>query len=275
MTESSKRRKRRRYTSEERAAIFADAAKVGVAEASRRHGVPKSTVSNWRNRDARGAAAKPSNATASAGGVAASTMPTSDPSAEAAASAGKVVAVSNAPAVGAKSRQSPVARSYTPSEKAVVLEHAARHGVTAAAKKFGASRYSIYEWRRKVAKAAKGEGASPTSGLAPSEIEARRDREILGEWSKHPGLGPSQIRNQLRRRGVKVSVNTTRRVMEEAGYRPPKVERVPHDQRFEAVRPNHLWHLDFVHRHIHRAETNTLILIDDCSRFVTGVWIPS
>jgi transposase InsO family protein len=163
-----------------------------------------------------------------------------------------------------------VASSYTPSKKAEVLEYASAHGVTAASVKFRVSRFSIYGWRRRLAKAAKGEGPSPTSGPAPKEIEERRDREILGEWSKHPGLGPSQIRNQLRRHGIKVAVNTTRRVMEEAGYRPPKVERTPHDQRFEAVRPNHLWHLDFVHRHIHRASTFTLILIDDFARFVPG-----
>jgi transposase len=163
-----------------------------------------------------------------------------------------------------------VARSYTPSEKAVALEHAAAHGVSAAADKFGISRFSIYDWQRKVAKAAAGEGPSPTSDPAPQQIEEQRDREILGEWRKHPGLGPSQIRNQLRRRGVKVSVTTARRVMEDAGYRPPKVVREPHDERFEAVRPNHLWHLDFVHRHIHQASTFTLIRIDDCARFVTG-----
>jgi transposase InsO family protein len=163
-----------------------------------------------------------------------------------------------------------VARSYTPSEKAVALEHAAAHGVSAAADKLGISRFSIYDWQRKVAKAAAGEGPSPTSGPAPQQIEEQRDREILGEWRKHPGLGPSQIRNQLRRRGVKVSVTTARRVMEDAGYRPPKVKREPHDERFEAVRPNHLWHLDFVHRNIHQASTFTLILIDDCARFVTG-----
>jgi putative transposase len=163
-----------------------------------------------------------------------------------------------------------VARSYTPSEKAQALEHAAAHGVSAAADKFGISRFSIYDWQRKLKKAAAGEGPSPTSGPTPQTIEAQRDQEILGEWRKHPGLGPSQIRNQLRRRGVKVSVTTARRVMEDAGYRPPKVKREPHDERFEAVRPNHLWHLDFVHRYINRASTFTLILIDDCARFVTG-----
>ena len=65
--------------------------------------------------------------------------------------------------------------------------------------------------------------------LEPAGIEQRRDKEILDEWRRHPGLGPSQIRNQLRRESIKISVNTVRRVMEEAGYRPPKVERKPHD----------------------------------------------
>jgi hypothetical protein len=48
------------------------------------------------------------------------------------------------------------------------------------------------------------------------------------------------------------------------------VRREPHDKRFEAVRPNHLWHVDFVQRYIHRASTFTLIFIDDYSRFVVG-----
>jgi transposase InsO family protein len=142
--------------------------------------------------------------------------------------------------------------------------------VSAAATQLGASRNSIYEWERRVAKAAAGQGPSPTSGPAPAAIEAQRDAEILAEYKQHPGLGPSQIRNQLRRKGVKVSVQTTRRVMEDAGYRPPKVKRDPHDQLWEAVRPNHVWHLDFVHRHINRASTFNLILLDDYSRFVVG-----
>jgi len=162
------------------------------------------------------------------------------------------------------------AKRYTPSQRGQILEDAAKDGPTTASEKHGCSRFAIYDWSKKVALAAQGEGASPTSGPAPTEIEAQRDQEILGEWKKHPGLGPSQIRNQPRAKCVKVSVNTVRRVMEEAGYRPPKVRRQPHDQRYEAVRPNHIWHLDFVHRHIHRATTFTLILIDDHSRYVVG-----
>ncbi len=162
------------------------------------------------------------------------------------------------------------ARRYTPSEKAQALERAAADGVSETSRALDISRFSIYNWKRQAEKAAVGDGPSPTSGPGPAEIEAQRDREILAEWKKHPGLGPSQVRNQLRRRGIKVAVLTVRRVMEDAGYRPPKVKREPHDQRYEAVRPNHLWHLDFVHRFINRASTFTLILIDDHSRFVTG-----
>ena len=36
------------------------------------------------------------------------------------------------------------------------------------------------------------------------------------------------------------------------------------------MRPNHLWHLDFVQRYIGKVSTFTLILIDDCSRYVVG-----
>jgi transposase InsO family protein len=231
------RRKRRSYTSEQRQAVLATVRERGVIAAAREHGIPQSCVSTWAakagvtRRDLSNAAAK-----------------------------------KKAP----RTPQPRVAKRYTPSQKAEVLEHASEHGVAAAAEKFEISRFSIYEWRRKVAKAAKGEGPSPTSGPGPKDIEEQRDREILGEWRKHPGLGPSQIVNQLRRGGIKVAVHTARRVMEEAGYRPPKVKREPHDERYEAVRPNHLWHLDFVHRHINRTSTFTLILIDDYARFVVG-----
>jgi len=219
------------------------------------------------------AVAKPSAAVKKKAAMRPATMvkpsPIPTPSHAAVADAGPSAAPAS-PAVTARARRSRVAKSYTPSQKAVVLEHAAREGVTAAAKKHGISRFSIYDWQRRLTKAAAGEGPSPTSGPAPKDVEQQRDAEILEEWKNHPGLGPSQIVNQLRRKGVRVSVHTTRRVMEDAGYRPPKVVRQKHERRYEAVRPNHLWHLDFVQRYIGRVSTFTLILIDDCSRYVVG-----
>jgi transposase-like protein len=212
MTKASGTRQRRRYSAAEREEVLADAEALGVMEAARKHGVPQPTVSTWKRRYG---AAKPPEASPS--------RPSGDASAEV-----------EAPPTAQ------VAKRYTPSQKAEILEYAAAHSVMEASRHFEVSRFAIYDWRRKVAKAAKGEGPSPTSGPSPSEVEEQRDREILAEWKKHPGLGPSQVRNQLRRRGIKVGVATVRRVMEEAGYRPPKVQRDPHDQRYEAVRPNHL-----------------------------------
>ena len=165
---------------------------------------------------------------------------------------------------------SKVARHYTPSQKAEILDYAAKHGPMVTSRKFGVSRWSIREWQRKVRLAAQGKGSSPTSGPDPKDIEAQRDREILNEWHRQSGLGPSQIKNQLRRKGIKTSTSTVRRVMEEAGYRPPKRSSRPHDERFEAIRPNQRWALDFLQRYINRTSTFTLILIDDHSRYVVG-----
>jgi putative transposase len=245
-------RTRRRYSDEEVAEAVALAGEVGQRECARRLGLPSSTLSNWlRGRVRAGAVQEKEVEPGSAG-----------------REAEKAEAVENAE--GAPQKQGRVARRYTPSERARILEHAAAHGVSAASEALGASRFSIYDWQRRLAKAARGEGDCPTAGPDPGTVEAQRDREILETWHRHPGLGPSQIRNQLRRQGVKVAVHTVRRVMEDAGYRPPKVRREPHDERFEAVRPNHLWHLDFVQRYVNRASTFTLILLDDFSRFVVG-----
>lgn len=229
---------------------------IGPTKAARQFGMPQGTLTCWMYK-ARQATARGEEwqeqlpAEASDGNVSGSSDSPSDEKKK-------------------KARSRRVARRYTPSEKAKILEYTAEHGVSAAAKKFGTSRYSIYDWKRKVKRAAAGQGPSPTSGPSPADIETQRDKEILDEWHRHPGLGPSQIRNQLRRRGVKVAVQTVRRVMEDTGYRPPRVRSQRHDERFEAVRPDHIWHLDYLHRHINRASTHTLILLDDCSRYVVG-----
>ena len=241
----SRRIMRREYTSSQKELALLDAARLGTVAAGKRHSIPPSTLSGWKKQ------------------VSVSSSPEAKGQPEQPAEPFKAK-----DEVIRKPLQ--VAKIYTPSQKAEILEHAASEGVTAAHKKYNVSRYTIYDWQRKLRLATEGKGASPVSGPEPRDVEAQRDKEILDEWHRHPGLGPSQIKNQLRRKGVKVAVQTTRRVMEEAGYRPPKVKRQGHDERFEAVRPNHLWHLDYVHRFINRTAVHTLILLDDQSRFVVG-----
>lgn len=243
---------RRRYTEQEREEVLADVALLGVSGAAKKHGMPVTTVSQWRSGKRRVGTAKVGS------------MPGTEAGASATGTAVESPAASQV-AVGHR-----VVKRYTPSQKAEAIEYARQHGVSDTSKSLGMSRFTLYQWLRKAEAAAKGQGEAVSSGAEPREVEAQRDAEILQEYSKHPGLGPSQVRNQLRRRAVKVSVHTVRRVMEGAGYRPPKVETRPHDRRYEAVRPNHLWHLDFVQRYINRASTFSLILLDDCSRFVVG-----
>lgn len=251
-------RKLRKYTLDEKREAISLAEEVGVAEAARRLSLPNGTVSCWsfKAREAQKAGAEWPRRVESREED--EELPSAAPE-----------ATPDVPGSPGKKRR--VAKVYTPSQRAAALERAAEIGITAASKELGISRFSLYEWRRRVERAAAGQGESPTSGPDPADVEARRDQEILTMWREHPGLGPSQVRNQLRRKSVKVSTATVRRVMEDAGYRPPKARKSSaHDNRYEAVRPNHIWHLDFVHRWIGRASTFTLILIDDHARFVVG-----
>lgn len=268
----------RQYTPAEKEAATARAMEVGSRAAGDELGIPAGTLSCWVFK-----ARRAGSAVAPARAAARSTPPparppsaTAQPLAPATAAppaATPVLDVSPAApprAAPRRTARSRVAKIYTPSQIAQALERVAAIGVRPAAKELGISRNALRDWERKAAKAAKGEGPAPTSGPDPKTIEERRDAAILAEWRKQQGLGPSQVRNQLRRAGVKVSVHTVRRVMEEAGYRPPKVERRDHTGSYEALRPNQLWHMDFLHRYIHGQKAFVLALIDDYSRFVTG-----
>ena len=254
-------RETRQYSTSDKRQALDLAEEVGPAEAGRRLGIPSGTLTCWRHLSKKAASAGES------------WPPTPEPSVEDEEEWGESEA---SPGAGeSKEAEAPrprrVARVYTPSQRAEALELVAEVGVTEAHRRLGISRFSLYTWGRKARLAAEGKGEAPTSGPDPADVATQRDREILSTWREHPGLGPSQVRNQLRRKGIKVSTATVRRVMEEAGYRPPKARRSSsHDRRYEAVRPNHIWHLDFVHRWIGRASTFTLIVLDDHSRFVVG-----
>lgn len=253
----------RTYTDKEREKAVALSYETTIQEAAEECDIPFGTIASWRHkrrqRDPDQSGDQPADGPSSestAGGKSDELSPSTKDEPET--------------LDGVASGSDKVARRYTPSQKAEAIAYADEHGVSAAADKLGPTRQSIYRWIRQKERADQGEAEDPTQGPDPNAIRQQRNREILNIWEKHPGLGPSQISNQLRRRGVKVSVQTTRRVMEDAGYRPEKVERREHDQRYESLRPNHLWHLDFVHRHIHAESAFTLILLDDYSRFVTG-----
>lgn len=249
-------RRRRNYTADERRQALGMAEELGVTRAADQLGIPRTTIHRWRQ-EARGSVEVES------GNLPKDPMATPSEDVEPRSTSVDPAAADSASSV--------VARIYTPSERARALELAAAEGVTAASEKLGISRFSIYEWRRRARLHAEGKlQDSPVTGPDENPTTAR-DRRVLEEWRSHPGLGPSQVRNQLRRQGLKVSVHTVRCILEENGYVAPKVRREPlHDRNYEAVRPNHLWHLDFLHRHVHKQRVYALVLLDDYSRFIVG-----
>lgn len=253
----------RQYSLSEREQAVVRANAVGPSKAGLELGIPAGTISCWQHlaRRSSGSTAAAPPAVVGDGDAA---MPASSNGATAGAAAPE-------PAAEQKPGTSRVAKVYTPSERARVLEWAAAEGVSSASRQFGVCRFTIYDWRRKARLHAEGKRVdSPVVG-SDEDVAAGRDQRVLTEWKSHAGLGPSQVRNQLRRQGMKISLHTVRCVMEANGYVSPKVRRVPvHDQRYEAVRPNHLWHLDFLHRHIHKQKVYVLLVLDDYSRFIVG-----
>lgn len=161
-------------------------------------------------------------------------------------------------------------RRYSPAEKTQILKDADESGPKEAAEKHGCSAWSIYEWRKKLAQAAATNPQSPASEVPTNPAQEERRQRILEIWRKQPGLGPSQIRNQLKREGLKASVNTVRAIMEEHGYVQPRIRRKEHTGRYEAIRPLQLFHLDFCHFHVHRQKQCLLMIVDDFSRFIPG-----
>ncbi len=172
-------------------------------------------------------------------------------------------------------------KRYSPGQKVEILKDADLLTVAQAAEKHGCTPWSIYNWRNQKARDVLATAEPKLTAEAVSQqteppsvsaTQEERHQLILALWKQQPGLGPSQIRNQLKRKGYKASVKTVREIMEDHGYIQPKARRKEHTGRYEAVRPLQLVHLDFYHFYVHRQKQCLLLILDDYSRFITG-WI--
>ena len=109
-----------------------------------------------------------------------------------------------------------------------ILNYAQTESVLKASRQYHVTSSTIYEWRRKQerrkTKDFQKEIENEMVKEAAVDCQLRRDEKIMSMWRQHPGFGPSQIRNNLKRNGYKVSVGTVRHVMEEGGYLPPKLK---------------------------------------------------
>lgn len=165
-------------------------------------------------------------------------------------------------------------KHFDQKQKLTVLKSAEKIGVPEAAKLAGIHYTTLYEWRRQYESL--GEQAflaySPSyPGRGIKEIAPEKEKNIIDTWQKNPEFGPGQVRNQLRRQGITISIRTVRSIMETNGYKPAgKRNEQKECSRFEARRPLELAQMDILEFYINKAKVYLILLLDDFSRFILG-----
>ncbi|MEA1991637.1 MAG: DDE-type integrase/transposase/recombinase [Thermodesulfobacteriota bacterium] len=165
-------------------------------------------------------------------------------------------------------------KHFTQEQKLIILESAKEVGVKGAADLAGIHYTTVYDWRKKLeALGEKNFLANVTKfrGRGIKKISKEQEKAILGSWELHPGYGPGQIRNQLRRQGVSISSRTVRKIMEANGYKGRQKKSGKKEwQRFEASRPLELVQMDILEFFVNKLKVYLLLLQDDHSRFIVG-----
>ncbi len=160
---------------------------------------------------------------------------------------------------------------YSPEEKQAILKEAESNGVLSVAEKAGIDPSTIYGWQKKLAKGG-------PEALVDQRTLSHDGHRVIADWKKEkvlavkeadPGFGPSQIRNQLRRQGITISLLSIRRILREAGYEVASRPQPKKDYtRFEASRPLELAQIDICEFYLHKLKVYLVLLLDDFSRFL-------
>lgn len=165
-------------------------------------------------------------------------------------------------------------KHFNQEQKLAVLASAKAIGIKEAAVLAEVHYTTIYEWRKQLE--ALGEETFlarkvVSRGRGEKRITESQEKAILETWERHPGFGPGQVRNQLRRQGMSVSTRTVQRIMQAAGYQGKRKSQDAKDvQRFEATRPLELAQMDILEFYINKLKVYLLLLQDDFSRFILG-----
>jgi len=164
-------------------------------------------------------------------------------------------------------------RKYTKEQRLEILKISEEEGIKEVSKRLGIPYTTISTWKKKYS-----EGGEQALGRKPGShnkgnktIEDWKVKEILAEKEESPGSGPSQIRNQLRRRGITISTRTIKEVLQGAGYEINRKKKENKEwNRFEASRPLELVQIDIAEFYIHKQRVYLVLLLDDYSRFLLG-----
>jgi transposase InsO family protein len=166
-------------------------------------------------------------------------------------------------------------KRFTQQQKLAILESAEKVGMKEAAAMADVHFTTVYDWRRQLEALGKESffaSSVPSPGRGLKKITVEQEESVLSTWRRFPGFGPGQVRNQLRRQRITISIRTVRKIMEANGYQSPRKKSggKGKDERFEARRPLELAQMDIVEFFINKLKVYLLILLDDFSRFILG-----
>jgi len=168
-----------------------------------------------------------------------------------------------------------VSKRFDQKQKVEILKSARKVGIRKAAHLTDVHYTTVYQWQRQL-EALGEEGflaykpSYPGRGI--KKISPQKEQAVLSTWKQDPGFGPGQVRNQLRRQRITVSIKTVRQIMEANGYQSPrkKADEKEAGNRFEARRPLELVQMDILEFFVNKLKVYVLILLDDFSRFIVG-----
>lgn len=166
-------------------------------------------------------------------------------------------------------------KQFSQKQKLEILKSAEKVGPKEAANLAQIHYTTVYQWQRMLD--ALGEEGFlayklSTPGRGIKKISSETEQAVLSTWERHSGFGPGQVRNQLRRQKITVSIKTVRKIMESNGYEASrkKSRRKEADNRFEARRPLELVQMDILEFFINKLKVYLITLLDDFSRFIVG-----
>ena len=152
----------------------------------------------------------------------------------------------------------------------------ARHGgetMAALCREFEISRPTGYLWLQRYREA--GVMGLSDRSHAPSHFPGRVSAEMAAAvlaLRDEKGWGGPKIAKVLERRGLQVASATAQRILQRAGrVQPPKTDKTK--LRFAREQCNELAQMDFKGEyHLGRQKCYPLSLLDDCSRYLHGLW---
>ena len=163
---------------------------------------------------------------------------------------------------------------FSQAQKLKILQSAKKIGIKKAAQVAGMHFTTIYDWKKQYESLDEHGFLNYVAfypGRGIKEITAKQEKHVADCRERNPGYGPGQVRNQLRRQGITISIKTVRKIMTASGYKPASGKRKPEDEkRFEASRPLELAQMDILEFYINKVKIYVILLLDDFSRFILG-----